>query len=72
MFFTQLCIMAIQIFEISKTKRKNAYSFLIKKDLYTAQKAQNRKTFSKYQASYQKNLCLLSEKSGTFFHRANV
>ena len=34
--------------------------------------AQNRKTFSNYQATSQKEFCLLFEKSGNFFHRANL
>ena len=34
--------------------------------------AQNMKTFSNCEATYQKELCLLFEKSGSFFHRANV
>ena len=34
--------------------------------------AQNRKTFSNCQATYQKELCLLFKKSRNFFHRANV
>ena len=34
--------------------------------------AQNRKTFSNCQATYQKELCSLFEKLGNFFYRANV
>ena len=32
--------------------------------------AQNRKTFSNCQATYQKELCLLFEKSGNFFSQS--
>ena len=34
--------------------------------------ALNTKPFSNYQATYQKELCLLPEKSGNFFQRVNV
>ena len=43
-----------------------------KKHLYMLDQAQNRKTFSNCQATYQKELCMLFGKSGNFFHRANV
>ena len=46
--------------------------FFIKKHLYMLNYAQNRKIFSNCQATYQKELCLLFEKSGNFFHRGNV
>ena len=41
--------------------------FMKKTQLYMLDQAQNRKTFSNSQATYQKELCLLCEKSGNFF-----
>ena len=53
-------------------KKIYIYAFLIKKHLYILGQAQNSKTFSNCLAAYQKELCLPFEKSGNFFHRANV
>ena len=44
--------------------------FFIKKHLYMLNYAQNRKIFSNCQATYQKELCLLFEKSGNFFSQS--
>ena len=50
-----------------KNKKKNLHFFLIKKHLYMLDQAQNGKTFSNYEATYQKELCFMFEKSGNFF-----
>ena len=55
-----------------KKLSKNFYVYLFKiKQLYILDQVQNRKNFSNYQANYQKELYLLFEKSGNFFHRVN-
>ena len=48
------------------------YEFLATWDHAILDLAQNRKTFSNSQASFQKELYLLFEKSGNFFHRLNI
>ena len=48
------------------------YAFLIKKTLLYAERLSKQKKFSNCQAAYQKELFLLFEKSGNFFHRVNI
>ena len=52
--------------------KKNVSAFLINNHLYILDYAQNKKAFSNCQTTYQKELCLLFENSGNFFHRPNV
>ena len=59
------------IYMFIKKVLRNVYTFLITKQLYMLDYAQNRKTFSNSQVTYQKEL-LLFEKSGYFFHRVNI
>ena len=74
-FFTVIYTVTIQTFKSSLKKRwmkKNIFAFNKKKHLDTLDWAQNSKSFSNCQATYQKELCLLFEKSDNFLHRANV
>ena len=50
--------------------KKTIRAFLIKKHLYILNQTQNNKTFSNYQATYQKKLCFLFEKNGQFFSQS--
>ena len=52
-------------------KKKNAYTFLTKKAAFYAGLDSKQKTFGNYQATYQKELCLLFENQ-QFFHRMKV
>ena len=77
-FYTVVCTIAIKLFTKNYKKfikkrfmKKTVYVFLIKKHLYLLDRAQNNKIFSNCQATYQKELCLLFEKLGNCFHRAN-
>ena len=54
-----------------KKKKKKCLSIFNKKTPLLDQ-VQNSKTFSNCEATYKKEFCLLFEKSGYFFHRANV
>ena len=55
-----------------KKKKKKCLHLFNEKQLYMLEYAQNRKAFSHCHATYQKELSLLFEKSGNFFHRVNV
>ena len=53
-------------------KKKNIYAFLIKKTPFCAGLALKQKTFSNFQATYKKELCLLFENQAIFFTWVNV
>ena len=56
----------------NRQMKKNVSAFLINNHLYILDYAQNKKAFNNCEATYKKELCLLFEKSGNFFHRPNV
>ena len=52
-------------------KKKNVYTFLIKKTAFYAGLDSKQKTFGNCQATYQKELCLLFENQ-QFFQRVKI